>query len=41
MIPSPSGALEKMYEITLTIDGREVAVPLGATILDAARKAGS
>ncbi|MGB3943780.1 MAG: 2Fe-2S iron-sulfur cluster-binding protein [Methanothrix sp.] len=30
-----------MYEITLTIDGREVAVPPGATILDAARKAGS
>ena len=30
-----------MSEITLTIDGREVTVPPGATILDAARKAGS
>ena len=30
-----------MSEIKLIIDGREVAVPPGATILDAARKAGS
>ena len=30
-----------MSEITLTIDGREVTVLSGATILDAARKAGS
>ncbi|OPX82194.1 MAG: Formate dehydrogenase subunit alpha [Methanosaeta sp. PtaB.Bin087] len=30
-----------MFEIRLTIDGREVTVPAGATILDAACKAGS
>jgi formate dehydrogenase alpha subunit len=30
-----------MFEIKLTIDDREVTVPQGATILDAARKAGS
>jgi formate dehydrogenase alpha subunit len=30
-----------MAEIRLTIDGREATVPAGATILDAARKAGS
>ncbi len=30
-----------MFEIRLTIDDREVVVPQGATILDAARKAGS
>jgi formate dehydrogenase alpha subunit len=30
-----------MAEIRLTIDGREATVPVGATILDAARKAGS
>jgi formate dehydrogenase alpha subunit len=35
------GAVGNMIEIRLTIDDREVVVPEGATILDAARKAGS
>ena len=36
-----SGAVGNMAEIRLIIDDREVTVPQGATILDAARKAGS
>lgn len=36
-----SGAVGNMFEIRLIIDDREVAVPQGTTILDAARKAGS
>ena len=39
-LPLP-GAVGNMFEIRLTIDDREVVVPEGATILDAARKAGS
>ncbi len=35
------GAVGNMIEIRLTIDDREVVVPEGATVLDAARKAGS
>jgi len=36
-----SGAVENMFGIRLIIDDREVTVPQGATILDAACKAGS
>jgi formate dehydrogenase alpha subunit len=36
-----SGAVGNMFEIRLIIDDREVTVPQGTTILDAARKAGS
>lgn len=36
-----AGAVGNMFEIRLIIDDREVTVPEGTTILDAARKAGS
>ena len=35
------GAVGNMFKIRLTIDDREVSVPKGSTILEAARKAGS